>query len=124
MAQNGQLYVNEIVDYLKGALNEEMAIEQLAGTDLKYVSTILYLRSLENGICSFPYELADVPTASFVLGQIARSYPDTKLVAEGVFQTVYDQTLTFGANQLRQGKTVTIWRIIEAWRRSTLKSSN
>jgi hypothetical protein len=121
MARNGRVHITEIIDYLKAIINEEEMIVRLAH-DPAYTPAILFLIALEDGVCSFPYVLSAVPRAVDVLKQLRKSYPKMNLVANSAFSEVYVHTVAFAANEIQQRGVVSIYRIIEAWRRAVLES--
>jgi thioredoxin len=121
-AHNDNVGTDEIIEYLRSIIKDETAIENSPANDSKYTSAILYLRALQSGVCAFPYALKkDVPAASLAINELAKAYPDMNLAINEVFQDVYDRTLAYSANELRDGGVVSIYRIVDQWRQETLK---
>jgi hypothetical protein len=122
VALNGSVNTDQAIRYLRGIIDDEESIGRLgARAREKYGLSILYLRALQDGVCAFPYALDDVPTASVVINQIAKAYQGVHVDDDPIFQNVYKKTIVFAANELRQRGVVSVFRIIEEWRRGILR---
>jgi hypothetical protein len=52
---NGSIHINEVIEYLRKIIEQEDTVSRFA-SDANYALAGLYLRALEDGVCSFPYE--------------------------------------------------------------------
>jgi serine protease Do len=69
--------------------------------------------------------LRDTPTALAMMNQLALAYPEIKKrsVSEP-FASIYDATVAYGRNQIKQNGSVSIYRLIEEMRRVIVRSAN
>jgi len=118
-------HFDAIIEYFSRILREEQTIDRLVGDKDRHFPAVVYLRALQEGECLFPDVLRDTPTAQAMMNHLALAYPEIK---EGFssepFASIYDATVTYGRNQIKQNGSVSIYRLIEEMRRAIVKSTN
>src|SRR5262245_35355197 len=125
LASKGRVNIAEIIEYFSEILREEQSIDRLVGDQDRLFPAVVYLRALQEGECSFPYVLRDTPTAQAMMNHFALAYPEIKKrsVSES-FASIYDATVAYGRNQIKQNGSVSIYRLIEEMRRAIVQSAN
>lgn len=124
MDLKGTVHIDEVVDYLSGIIKEQEAVDRLPARSGDYASAILYLVALENATCAFPYVLEDVPTPAFVAKELSKVHPDKTISADPAFIFAYFRTVAFGAEEIRRRGSVSIYRLIDEWRRSLVQRAS
>jgi hypothetical protein len=125
LARKSSVHIDEIIEYFSRILREEQSVDRLVGDKDRHFPAVVYLRSLQEGECSFPYVLRDTPTARAMMNHLARAYPEVKKrFANEPFASVYDATVAYGRNQINQNGSVSIYRLIEEMRRAIIQSAN
>jgi S1-C subfamily serine protease len=125
LARKSTVHIDEIIEYFSGILREEQSVDRLVGNKDRHFSSVAYLRALQEGQCSFPYVLRDTPTAQAMMNQLALAYPVVKKrFAIDPFASMYDATVGYGRNQIKQNGSVSIYRLIEEMRRAIVQSAN
>jgi hypothetical protein len=125
LASKGRVNIDELIEYFSRILREEQFIDRLIGDKDRHFSAVVYLRALQEGECSFPYVLRDTPTAQAMVDYLALAYPEIKKRAVSEpFASVYDATVAYGRNQIKQNGSVSIYRLIEELRRAIVHSAN
>jgi S1-C subfamily serine protease len=125
LARKSTVHIDEIVEYFSQILRQEQTVDRLAGDRDHHFPAVLYLRALQEGECAFPYVLRDTPTAQAMLNHLARAYPDVKKrFASEPFAKIYDATVAYGRNQIKQDGSVSIYRLVEEMRRAIVQSAN
>jgi S1-C subfamily serine protease len=123
LKRNGSVNIDEVIEYLSGVLTEEKFIDGLTAERERHFPAIVYLRSLQEGTCSFPSVLRDTPTGQTMMNQMARAYPEVKKgFASEPFVSIYDRTVADGRSQIKQTGSVSIYRHVEEWRRAIMQS--
>ena len=125
LASKSRVHIDEIIEYFSRILREEQSVDRLVGDKDRHFPAVIYLRALQEGECSFPYVLRDTPTAQAMMNQLALAYPEIKKrsVSEP-FASIYDATVAYGRNQIKQNGSVSIYRLIEEMRRAIVQSAN
>jgi S1-C subfamily serine protease len=125
LARKSTVHIDEIIEYFSGILREEQSVDRLVGGKDRHFSAVAYLRALQEGQCSFPYVLRDTPNAQAMMNQLALAYPAVKKrFAIEPFASMYDTTVAYGRNQIKQNGSVSIYRLIEEMRRAIVQSAN
>jgi hypothetical protein len=124
MARKGSVHIDEIIEYLERILREEQTVDRLVGDKDRHFPAVVYLRALQEGECAFPYVLRDTPTTQAMMNHLARAYPDVKRFASEPFAKIYDATVAYGRNQIKQNGSVSFYRLIEEMRRAIVQSAN
>jgi hypothetical protein len=125
LTRKSTVHIDEIIEYFSGILREEQSVDRLVGGKDRYFSAVAYLRALQEGQCSFPYVLRDTPTAQAMMNHLALAYPVVKKrFANEPFASIYDATVAYGRNQIKQNGGVSIYRLIEEMRRAIVQSAN
>lgn len=120
--RNGVVNINEMIGYLSAIIAEEQLVDVLTLRREQHFSSIVYLRALQIGECSFPYVFRDTPMAQELLSQIRRTYPELNLEqTNSVFANIYDQTIESARSRAKQEGSVSIYRDMEDWRRAITK---
>ena len=124
MARKSSVHIDEIIEYFDLILREEQSIDRLVSDGDRHFLAVLYLRALQEGECLFPYVLRDTPTAQGMMNHLARAYPELKkrFMSEP-FARIYDATVAYGRNQIKQNGSVSIYRLIEEMRRAIVQSA-
>ena len=125
LASKSRVHIDEIIEYFSRILREEQSVDRLVGDKDRHFPAVIYLRALQDGECSFPYVLRDTPTAQAMMNPLALAYPEIKKrsVSEP-FASIYDATVAYGRNQIKQNGSVSIYRLIEEMRRAIVQSAN
>ena len=125
LASKGSMHIDEIIEYFSRILREEQTVDRLVGDKDRHFPAVVYLRALQEGECLFPYVLRDTPTAQAMMNHLALAYPEVKkrFVSEP-FASIYDATVAYGRNQIKQNGSVSIYRLIEEMRRAIVQSAN
>ena len=126
MNRKRSVHIDEIIEYLGGALSEEQFIDGLIAQGERHFPAIVYLRALQEGDCAFPYVLRDTPSAQAMLNQLAQAYPEVKKnkgFASEPFLGIYDRAVAYGRDRIKQDGSVSIYRLIEEWRRAIVQSA-
>ncbi len=124
MNRKGSVHIDEIIEYLGGVLSEEQFIDGLIAEGERHFSALVYLRAMQEGDCAFPYVLRDTPSAQAMLNQLAQAYPEVKKgIAREPFPGIYDRVVAYGRDQIKQDGSVSIYRLIEEWRRAIVQSA-
>jgi S1-C subfamily serine protease len=126
MNRKRSVHIDEIIEYLGGALSEEQFIDGLIAEGERHFPAIVYLRALQEGDCAFPYVLRDTPSAQAMLNQLAQAYPEVKKkkgFASEPFLDIYDRAVAYGRDRIKQDGSVSIYRLIEEWRRAIVQSA-
>jgi hypothetical protein len=126
MNRKRSVHIDEIIEYLGGALSEEQFIDGLIAEGERHFPAIVYLRALQEGDCAFPYVLRDTPSAQAMLNQLAQAYPEVKKkkgFASEPFLDIYDRAVAYGRDRIKQVGSVSIYRLIEEWRRAIVQSA-
>jgi S1-C subfamily serine protease len=125
LTHKSTVHIDEIIEYFSGILREEQTVDRLAGGRDRHFPAVVYLRALQEGECLFPYVLRDTPTAQAMLNHLARAYPDAKKrFASEPFAKIYDATVAYGRNQIKQNGSVSFYRLVEEMRRAIVQSAN
>ena len=125
LARKSSVHIDEIIEYFSRILREEQTVDRLVGDKDRHFPAVVYLRALQEGECSFPYVLRDTPTAQAMMNHLALAYPDVKKrFASEPFASIYDATVAYGRNQIKQNGSVSIYRLIEEMRRAIVQSAN
>ena len=125
MARQGSVHIDEIIEYFSRILREEQSVDRLIADGDRHFPALVYLRALQEGECLFPYVLRDTPTARAMMNHLALAYPEVKgRFASEPFTSIYDATVAYGRNQIKQNGSVPIYRLIEEMRRAIVKSTN
>ena len=67
--------------------------------------------------------LRNTPTAEAMLNEVTLAYPQLKKgFASAPFVTIYNRTVTYGRAQIDKAGSVSIYRLIEEWRRAIVQS--
>jgi hypothetical protein len=121
MSRNGVVNIQDTLDYLTGIVAEEKRIDALTTQRETHFSSIVYLRALQVGECSFPYVFNDLPTAQALLGQVRLAYPELNLEEYSTFfADVFNRTVSSAQQRAAQAGSVSIFRNMEEWRHATL----
>jgi S1-C subfamily serine protease len=122
LASNRRVNIDVIIEYFSRILREEQVVDRVGDKD-RHFPAVVYLRALQEGKCAFP--LRDTPTARAMLNHLALAYPEIKKssVSEP-FARIYDSTVAYSRNQIKQNGSVSIYRLIEEIRRAILQSAN
>ena len=124
MARKGSVHIDEIIEYFDLILREEQSIDRLIPDGDRHFLAVLYLRALQGGECLFPYVLRDTPTAQGMMNHLARAYPELKKrFTSEPFARIYDATVAYGRNEIKQNGSVSIYRLIEEMRRAIVQSA-
>jgi hypothetical protein len=124
MNRKGSVHIDEIIEYLGGVLSEEQFVDGLIAEGERHFSALIYLRAMQEGDCAFPYVLRDTPSAQAMLNQLAQGYPEVKKgIAREPFLGIYDRVVAYGRDQIKQDGSVSIYRLIEEWRRAIVQSA-
>ena len=125
MARKGSVHIDEIIEYFNLILREEQSVDRLIADGDRHLLAVLYLRALQGGKCLFPYVLRDTPSAQGMMNHLARAYPELKKrFTTEPFARIYDATVVYGRNQIKQNGSVSIYRLIEEIRRAIVQSAN
>jgi S1-C subfamily serine protease len=125
MARNGSVHIDEIIEYLSRVLREEQSVDRLIADGNRYFLGLVYLRALQEGECLFPNVLRNTPTAQAMMNDLALAYPEVKKrFASEPFANIYDATVAYGRNQIKQNGSVSIYRLIEELRRAIVQSAS
>jgi S1-C subfamily serine protease len=125
LARKSTVHIDEMIEYFSQILREEQTVDRLVGDKDRHFPAVLYLRALQEGECLFPYVLRDTPTAQAMMNHLARAYPDVKKrFASEPFARIYDATVAYGRNQIKQNGSVSIYRLVEEMRRAIVQSGN
>ena len=124
MNRKRSVHIDEIIEYLGGVLSEEQFIDGLIAEGERHFPAIVYLRALQEGDCAFPYVLRNTPSAQALLNQLAQAYPEVKKgFASKPFLGIYDRVVAYGRDRIKQDGSVSIYRLIEEWRRAIVQSA-
>ena len=123
LARKSTVHIDELIEYFSQILREEQTVDRLAGDKDRHFPAVVYLRTLQEGGCAFPYVLRDTPTAQAMINHLARAYPDVKRFASEPFGRIYDATVAYGRNQIKQNGSVSIYRLVEEMRRAIVQSA-
>jgi S1-C subfamily serine protease len=118
------VHIDEMIEYFSRILREEQTVDRLAGDKDRHFPAVVYLRALQEGECAFPYVLRDTPTTQVMMNHLAHAYPDVKRFASEPFAKIYDATVAYGRNQIKQNGSVSFYRLIEEMRRGIVQSAN
>ena len=122
MEQKGTVNIQEMIDYLSRIVADEETVDELTLRREQHFPSIVYLRALQVGDCSFPYVLKDTPTANAVLSQVRQAYPDLNLESSiTVFARAYEQAVASARERIKQYGSVSIYRAIEDLRGAITK---
>ena len=125
LARKSSVHIDEIIEYFSRILREEQTVDRLVGDKDRHFPAVVYLRALQEGQCAFPYVLRDTPTAKAMMNHLARAYFGVKKrFANEPFASIYDATVAYGRNQIKQNGSVSIYRLIEEMRREIVQSAN
>ena len=125
MARKGSVHIDEIIEYFSQILREEQSVDRLIADGDRHFPGLVYLRALQEGECFFPNVLRDTPTAQAMMNHLALAYPEAKKrFASEPFASIYDATISYGRNQIKQNGSVSIYRLIEELRRAIVQSAN
>jgi S1-C subfamily serine protease len=125
LARKSSVHIDEMIEYFSGILREEQTVDLLAGNKDRHFPAVVYLRALQEGECLFPYVLRDTPTAQAMMNHLALAYPEVKKrFASEPFGSIYDATVTYGRNQIKQNGSVSFYRLVEQMRRAIVQSAN
>jgi S1-C subfamily serine protease len=124
LASKRRVHIDDIIEYFSRILREEQAVDRLVG-DQDRLPAVFYLRALQEGTCSFPYVLRDTPTAQAMMHQLALAHPEIKKRSvSDPFASIYNATVAYGSNQIKQNGSVSIYRLIDQMRRAIVQSAN
>jgi hypothetical protein len=121
LKQNGSLTIQEMTGYLNAVVAEEKSIDDLGLKRDEHLSSIVYLRALQEGECSFPAAIGRAPDPTALLGELRRVYPEFHLEARNAtFTAVYNQAVDASHKRITQMGGVSIFRNIEDLRHAIL----
>jgi S1-C subfamily serine protease len=119
------MHFDEIIAYFSRILREEQTVDRLVGDKDRHFPAVVYLRALQEGECLFPYVLRDTPTAQAMMNHLALAYPEVKKrFSSEPFASIYDATVTYGRNQIKQNGSVSILPLLRNSLYQRLDSAN
>jgi hypothetical protein len=120
------LSLTEVVEMFDRIRTQEAAIDSIEPGDLRYSATI-YLRSFQQGECSFPYIFKDLPRGSVVYDEVKRAYPafNGLLLYSGnmvKFAQIYDDTTAAAKNHVNHHGSVSAIKLGQLLRTAILSA--